>query len=240
MSCKKTKSSWRCHTQGGLLALLLVVLGWSASAQSEDTLAVWDFDNNTVGPLAGIQAVEHLRRVLPEALLARLTQMPGLRVVERVRLREILEEQKLASGDIADADTRLRLGRILGARGMLFGDYVALGPMIRVDVRLVDVTTSRILLAEPVIGVQAEVLAGMNAVADKVAQGYGQQLAPDGAVGVVSPEIWAAYDAGLRQMDEKRYDLAIETFKRVLTLNPRFAPAERQIALALERLARGP
>lgn len=222
--------------------LLLPLALWLSAphVQAQDTIAVWDFDNNTVGPMADIQGVEHLRRILPEALLARLTQVPGLRVVERVKLREILEEQKLASSELAEQESRLRLGRILGARRMVFGDFVALGPMLRVDVRLVDTATSQVLVAEPLIGTQPEALAGMATLANRIAETYGKTVLAEAPEPRVAADIWSAYDEGLRQMDEKRYDQAIETFKRVLTLDARFTPAERQIALALERLARGP
>lgn len=219
--------------------LLACLLGHIAMARALETVALWDFDNNTVGPMAAIQSVEPLKRILPEALLARLAQIPGLRVIERELLREILEEQKLGSSALAERDTRLRLGRILGAGNMIFGEYVALGSAIRVDVRLVEVETARILFSEPVIGGEREVIAGMAGIADQLARRYGQRLAPDQGEAVIDPAVWASYETGLRQMDEKRYDLAIESFKRALTQCPRFTPAEQRIAQALERLARG-
>ena len=219
--------------------LLACLLGHAALARALETVALWDFDNNTVGPMAAIQAVEPLKRILPEALLARLSQAPGLRLIERARLREILEEQKLGSSALADQETRLRLGRILGAGNMIFGEYLALGPAIRVDVRLVDVETGRILFSEPVIGDAREVIAGMADIADRLARRHGRSPAPNRGEALIDPAVWAIYETGLRQMEEKRYDQAIESFKQALTRSPRFTPAERQIALALERLARG-
>ena len=219
-----------------LFLALLALWMLAGPARADDTLALWDFDNNTVGPMEAIQGVEHLSRILPEALLARLSRTPGLRVVERVRLREVLDEQKLGASAVADQEARLRLGRILGAGNMLFGEYIALGPVIRVDVRLVDVATSRILLAEARTGVEEDLLADMADLAEVIARARGQQAAKGGAT--FPPAAWALYETGLRQMDDKQFATAVDTFKQLLVQHPGFAPAERQIGLALERLAR--
>lgn len=219
------------------LFLGLIVFLFVLPVRGDDTLVLWDFDNNTVGPMEAIQGVEHLSRVLPEALLARLTQIPGLRVVERVRLREILEEQKLGASAVADQDARLKLGRILGAQAMVFGEYIALGPVIRADVRLVDVSTSQILLSEGITGTEEDLLADIQTLAANIATRKGRHAAAQGGA-TFPPEAWQLYESGLRQMDEKRFDAAIETFKELLAQHPGFAPAERQIGLALERLAR--
>ncbi|MDD5762902.1 MAG: hypothetical protein PHP88_10410, partial [bacterium] len=39
----------------------------------------------------------------------------------------------------------LRLGRITGARQMVFGGYLAIGSRVRIDLRLVDVETGKVL-----------------------------------------------------------------------------------------------
>ncbi len=219
-----------------LLALIAVLV--ILPARGEGTLVLWDFDNNTVGSMDAIQGVEHLARVLPEALLSKLAQSPGLRIVERVRLRELLDEQKLGSSAVADQEARLRLGRILGASGMIFGEYIALGPVIRVDVRLVDTATSQILLSEPMTGAEEELLVDIENLAGLIARRQGSQFTAGQGGIPFPPAAWALYENGLRQMDEKHFEAAIETFKLLLGQYPGFAPAERQIGLALERLAR--
>lgn len=222
-----------------ILATLIFCLAWgqgSASPPSQ-TLALWDFDNNTPGAMETIQSVEHLRRVLPEMLLARLVQSPGLKLVERVRLREALEEQKLGSSALVEQDTRVRLGRILGAKRMVFGDFTLFGGVLRVDVRVVDVETSQVLLSEPATGSINEVLESMPDMADTIAMKLDAQIATP-AHAASDPGIWAVYDQGLALMDARRFDAAIDTFKSILTKNGDFAPAQRQLVLALERLAR--
>jgi outer membrane protein assembly factor BamD (BamD/ComL family) len=53
----------------------------------------------------------------------------------------------------------------------------------------------------------------------------------------VSAGTLALFDTGLAQMDRKDFEGAVETFKKVLTQTPGFAPAERNIRTSLEKLS---
>ena len=68
-------------------------------------------------------------------------------MVERERLILALEELKLGSSALADPSTRLQIGRIVGARYMVFGTYMIISGLMRLDLRLVDVETGGILKA---------------------------------------------------------------------------------------------
>ena len=61
-------------------------------------------------------ALAPVARPVSEILIEELQACPGLRAVERSRLRDILDEQKLGSSPLADADTRLRLGHLAEVR----------------------------------------------------------------------------------------------------------------------------
>lgn len=222
---------------------LLAVLFWAlllvGSARSATTVAVWDFDNNSLGTMADIEAVESLRRIFPEALMARLADAPDLKLVERLYLRELLDEQKLGSSDLADQDSRLRIGRLLGARYMIFGDYLALGPVLRLDVRLVDGETSRILFSDQLTGDQEAILASMGDLAAPLLTRLGLSAARDQGV-AASTELWRDYEKGLALLEAKRYEQAVEAFRAILGVDAGFKPAQRQLLLALERMARQP
>ena len=58
-----------------------------------------------------------------------------------------MEELKLGSSSLADEDTRLKLGRLSGARLMVFGGYQIIGSRMRLDLRLVEVETGKIIKA---------------------------------------------------------------------------------------------
>ncbi len=60
-------------------------------------------------------------------------------MVEREKLLLALEELSLGSGELASENSRLRIGKILGAKLMVFGAYQLIGDVIRLDLRLVEV-----------------------------------------------------------------------------------------------------
>ena len=99
-------------------------------------------------------------------------------VVERQRLKDLLAEQKLTAGALADEDTRLRLGKIIGAQRMVFGGFFVLGDAVQVHVRVIDTATSRVLFSDeaatPLAGVMAQV-APMN---QRLAAGPGRRRRP--------------------------------------------------------------
>jgi curli biogenesis system outer membrane secretion channel CsgG len=104
------------------------------------TVAIWDFDNLSPTSLALPDLGERLAAEVTETIMRK----GNYQVVERQRLLLVLEEQNLGSQSIIDESTRLRLGKIAGARMMIFGAYQSFGGIqTRLDLRLVDVETGR-------------------------------------------------------------------------------------------------
>jgi hypothetical protein len=62
-------------------------------------------------------------------------------------LNRVLEELHLGSSALADEQTRLKLGKLVGARLMVFGGYQVFGGQMRIDLRLVEVETGKVLKA---------------------------------------------------------------------------------------------
>ena len=83
-----------------------------------------------------------------------LQQIPGLQVIERKDLMKILQEQKLTLSGIIRPDKFGKLGMILGVDAVLVGSVETLEVIqsvegsIAVTVKLVDVSTGRILWAD--------------------------------------------------------------------------------------------
>jgi curli biogenesis system outer membrane secretion channel CsgG len=204
------------------------------SASRPLTLAVWDFDNSS---FANADSVDYLSKVLSEMLLAELAQVPGIHLVDRVKLREALEEQRLGSSELASEETRLKLGRIAGANHMAFGHFMAVGEQIRVDVRVVDVETSLIKFSEDVATTPQDIAKQMQTVARHLQSKLGENAAA-GMANSVDMATWRHYEAGVALMDQHRYDEAIAVFKAVLTKQPDFKAAEQQIKTALDKQMR--
>ncbi len=107
------------------------------------TVAAWDLEN--------LSPMECGRPDLGELLSAKVIETfketGNYTVVERERLLLVLEELGLGTTSLADETTRLRIGRIVGARLMVFGAYQVIADKMRLDLRLVEVETGSILKA---------------------------------------------------------------------------------------------
>ena len=103
-------------------------------------IAVWDLED--LSPL-GIAQMD-LGNLLSARIMETVQQAGGT-VVEREKLEIALRELNLGSSSLADTSTRLRIGRIAGARLMIFGAYQVVADQMRLDLRIVDVETGRII-----------------------------------------------------------------------------------------------
>lgn len=149
-----------------LLALLMVLGAWAQEpVRLRKRIAVLSFD----APMEYRTA--QLGNVIGDMLTTALVKM-GLEVIERSQLEAVLREQQLARSGIIDPATAVEMGKILGVDYILGGritefgirDESQLGGVIaqfsvgvrvkrstarvKADVRLIDVRTGRILMAD--------------------------------------------------------------------------------------------
>jgi TolB-like protein len=206
------------------------------ASKTMPAVVVWDFDNQTPGAAQPASTTEFLRRSLSENLTATLLQVAGLPVVERQRLRDLLAEQKLAAGALADEDTRLRLGKIIGAPRMVFGGFFVLGDEVQVHVRLVDTASSRVLFSDETVTPLASVMQQTEALNRRLAQALG--AAGSRPLGSHPPALWQAYDNALALADAGQIDAAVQALQTLLGKAKDFAPAERELIALLDKMAR--
>lgn len=109
-------------------------------SEQNRTVAVWDLED--LSP-SGVSQMD-LGNLL-SARIMETVQQGGYLIVEREKLDVALRELNLGSSSLADASTRLRIGRITGAKWMIFGAYQVISDQMRLDLRLVDVETGRII-----------------------------------------------------------------------------------------------
>ena len=105
------------------------------------TIAVFDIENLSPDDSTG----DDLGELLSSEIIGKISEKPGVQIIERQKLLSVLQELKLGSSELADESVRLKVGRMLGAKQMVFGSYLVSGTSMRLDLRLVDVETGRIL-----------------------------------------------------------------------------------------------
>ena len=86
-----------------------------------------------------------LRKGLAQMLISDLSAIDAIALVERDRLQEVLAELKLQQSKKFDPKTAGRIGKLLGARFMVLGGYFAIMGTLRIDARVVEVETGRVI-----------------------------------------------------------------------------------------------
>jgi tetratricopeptide (TPR) repeat protein len=92
----------------------------------------------------GLAVREGFANVLTAALTEQLNASGRVQVVERVLVERLLEELNLGSSDLADPETKLRLGRVLAAKLIGTGTLMTLPAETLINLRLIDTETSAI------------------------------------------------------------------------------------------------
>jgi curli biogenesis system outer membrane secretion channel CsgG len=113
------------------------------SEQAPWSVAVFDYED--LSPLG--TAAQDLSELLTATAIATIEDEGRFDVVERQHLAMVLEELHIGSSSVADPQARRKLGVITGARLMVFGSYQVIADQLRLDARLVEVETGRVLNA---------------------------------------------------------------------------------------------
>jgi TolB-like protein len=213
------------------------------SAQPSDsrpTVAVMYFTN---GALVNNAEWAPLSKGMAEMMIAGLARNPAIRVVERDRLQQLLEEQNLGSGDRVDKETAIKLGKILGAHHLLMGAFV-IDPKqnMRIDVRSVNTETSQIEYVETIQGKADELLDLVDKLGTRVNAGLKLPALASNArpLGLNAPSgpgqlrAMMLVSRALEQQDRGNKQEAITLYKSALALYPDFEQAKVRLA-SLER-----
>lgn len=176
-----------------------------------------------------------LRKGLADMLISDLSKVKMLNVVERSRLEEILKEQKLNNSNQFDASTASRLGKLLGVEYILTGSFFELMGKLRIDARIIEVESGKIMKSEGVDGDTQAFFSLQKQLMQKIASGLQVDLPTTSATDANKTTNPISYDAsiqyaeGLEQMDKGNKAEALVIFNRILTNYPDFIPAKESL-----------
>ncbi len=199
-------------------------------------------------------ADRELGESLGEVLAVALADQKNLVVVERQKLKSVLQEQKLGISGLIDPATAAKVGRLLLAELVVAGSVVESAGKLRCTVYVIAVDGQRIVGSVQIDGTHDDLTHGFLELSTKVAALAGIQLPPikpeqldDSPVGRLH------LMRGISLYYANNGDLAIVSCLRAVQFDPRLQEARLWIAKAylrqgekeharieLERLARNP
>ena len=156
----------------GMLALCFgllsnFVFAQQTHASDPKTVAVLYFENNSI---VDKDKLDPLKKGLADMMITEMSKIKGIKVVERQRIQSIIEELNLNETDMVDKSTTQKMGKLLGAKVMLFGGFSNLfNDKLRIDVRLVRTETGETLKAEEETGELDEFLTMLQSLVKKIA-----------------------------------------------------------------------
>ncbi|MBN1894734.1 hypothetical protein JW906_09575 [bacterium] len=217
---------------GTVLLTCLLCLFFTPRQAEGTTLAVLDFENNS---LFDKDSYASLSNGLAEIMTTELSKVSSLQLVERRKLRNLLDEVKLEQAGISEESQGLQVGKMLGAKNLVFGSFmVAPDKKIRLDLRIVEIETGITIKAEEATGKAKDVL--------QLVQKLSKKLLKDLNVAMTQAELKSLEDSksvdlkavtlysnGLAFEDEGRIAEAGKCYKEALRISPDFELAQKRL-----------
>ncbi|HKB85506.1 MAG TPA: tetratricopeptide repeat protein, partial [Ignavibacteriaceae bacterium] len=188
------------------------------------TMAIIDFKNRSVDHKTQYDPME---QGFADLMINRLNNSTNLKVIERERIKWILDEIKLQNEN--DMEGAVRLGKQLGVQTVMLGSFIIMGDQIWLGARLVKVESSEILLTDEVKGDLDEFFDLVDQLGKKIADNINVTLKSDTAAAVSdAPSLDAimAYSVGLSYLEKEDYKNAYEKFEEALKLDPNYEKAK--------------
>ena len=217
-----------------LTVLTLVPVLLSAQQRGQDTrpgIAVFPFANGgSYGQSK--EDFDALERGIAGMMISELAQNPAARVVEREQVQRLLDEQNLGAQGRVDPQTAAKVGKLVGARYVILGNFIDFYGDFRVDVRLVNTETSEIVKTESDRQQREHLFEIIRNVATRLMKDANLPALQRGASNEqrmnrqVPTEALTYYSRALLYQDRGQKDKAVEMFNRAITIFPDFAEAK--------------
>ncbi|NPV01190.1 MAG: hypothetical protein HPY53_07390 [Brevinematales bacterium] len=201
-----------------ILIAVLFVAAITGVSSGKDVVSVMYFDNTT-----GNKNFEWLRKAIADMLITDISESSEIEVVERENLQKIIEEQKLSLAGLVDEDQAIKIGQMLNAKKMIYGAFVISGNDVRIDGKITDTESGKILATFSSKGIVKNILNLQNDLAGKALT----------AMGIKKPQILATpqafafeavktYYEGLDLLDKGVADEALKKFQEASAYDPTY------------------
>jgi TolB-like protein len=154
---------------GSLAASLSAGPATAARAQeTRPVVVVFTFTNSSIG--ANRADFDGIATGVQDLLITDMASNAKIRLVDRSRINDVLQEQNLAKSGMLDNATAIRVGKILGAQYAVTGGFIATGKGQAVLTgRTIDLETTQIATPEKITGSADDVLGMIGQLSTKLA-----------------------------------------------------------------------
>jgi len=217
---------------GGVLFLMIIISACASPQKSgvgrgvpegdrvPETLAILPFENNSV---TDPEKYEPLSRGLSAMLITDINQsQTALKVIERNKIAALLKEIALSQTGSVDESTAVRAGKILGAQSIAFGSFIVLGSSVRIDIRIINVETSELIMAESISGSNTAFMQLERDLAEKIANSLKVAFKPKTAPTRSPIDAALYFSRGVDAFDKGNGTEAKRLFQQCIDLDPSY------------------
>jgi len=236
------KAGWKTLTLALVVIIILAGVFWQVVGDSDTTsgplvfagengLAILDFENKT-----GNADLAWLETGLPEILQTDLAENNAITIISRDRVIDFIKDkEKQEDNTTPNHEACLKAAGKLGAKHAISGAFYKVDDKIRIDARLEELKTGKIIFAQKVIG--SEPFDLVDSLTAKIAQSLnisGESSAdPDVATFTTSStEAYKEYLKAMEYFSDELQDEAIAGFKKALEYDSTFALPYMRIGMA--------
>ena len=226
-----------------LLAALLVapqpVSHGPEAAAAKKTVAVLRFDNNS-----GNADYDPLGKGIAAMMITDLSSVEAVQVVERERMQDLVGEMQMQQSKLFDPKTAVQLGKLVGAEYVVTGALMALDPKLRIDTRVIRVSTGEIVKTAKVLGDEKKFFDLQQKLSKELLDGLDVALSPEEAEKLRKQQeseriddlqVQLEYSEALDLFDRKMYLEAAEKMGGVVRKAPQSALARNAYKMMQDR-----
>lgn len=189
------------------------------------TVAVLQFKN-----LCGDPSLDWLGIGFAESLCTKLSNVPGIQLVEREQLSKALKELQLQDTAVVDPKTAGKLGKVIGAKVVVVGSFQKAGDALKADARRVEVETSIASGGVEATGKYEKVFDVQSDLALKLVESFGKKVSAEQKQEIAKPETTSvsAYEfnaKGLAAAQVLNFDEASSLFSKAIEADSKYVEA---------------
>jgi len=209
---------------------VLVCLGFAVPAHAT-TLAVLPLERADRS-----EAHEGFGQAIAGMLVADLSHVDGLTLVERARLDALLGEIALGKSNYLDPKTAQKVGKGVGAELVLVGDWSTLDGELLLDARIVDVSQGTVREAVAANGTVDDFVSVEKQLVTELIDGLDLALSASARRQIWSAapterfDAFVAYSEGLHAEDAGAWEQARAAYERALARDPTFTSAQKALS----------
>lgn len=211
------------------MQVLFLLFALSLPASAAKTVAVMPFENVTED-----SKVDWLTHAVPETITNDLLAIPGLVLVERLQMREVMKEQRFQITGAVDPKTAVEIGKLIGAQVLVLGAFQAFEDQIRLTARFVDVKSGGVLKSAKATGKMKKIFKLQDKLVKDLAENLKLKLEEDVLAKIdvdptTSLSAYEAFGRGAKLAAENKGREAVAELTKATVLDPKFERAGEKL-----------